>query len=137
MAKSKSTTKFFIDQNHNRNFSTEFKKGKVNDIEKGICTIKMVSEAYKVSRTSVYKWIYLYSNIEKGVKTVVQMESEEIKTKLAFEKIGELERIIGQKQMMIDYLEKLIEITSNEIGYDVKKKAEQKALNGLEHTRKI
>jgi transposase len=40
------------------------------------------------------------------------MESEALKTKQLQDRNAELERIIGQKQMQIDYLEKLIELAS-------------------------
>lgn len=76
---------------------------------------------YGLSRTTVYNWLYLYSEAEQGVKTVVQMESEAFKTKLLQQRVAELERVIGQKQLEIDYLNVCLEVTSEELGYDVKK----------------
>lgn len=111
-----------INSKYNRNFSKDFRKQKVKDIEKGILNIKQLCELYSISRTTVYNWIYLYSKIEKGVKTVVQMESEEYKTKKLLHKIAELERVVGQKQLEIDYLEQVIHLSSDEVGYDLKKK---------------
>lgn len=35
--------------------------------------------------------------------------------------IKELERVIGQKQIQIDYLEKMIEIASQKLDYNIKK----------------
>ena len=49
------------------------------------------------------------------------MESESHKTKRLLERLAELERIVGQKQLQIDYLEKLIEIGSEELKVDLKK----------------
>ncbi len=49
------------------------------------------------------------------------MESEAVKTKLLVERNAELERIIGQKQLKIDYLEKLLEIASEDLKIDLKK----------------
>ena len=49
------------------------------------------------------------------------MESEALKTKALLERNAELERIIGQKQLKIDYLEKLIEIASDDLKIDLKK----------------
>lgn len=111
-----------ISSKYNRNFSKDFRKQKVKDIERGILSIKQLCELYSISRTTVYNWIYLYSKIEKGVKTVVQMESEEYKTKKLLHKIAELERVVGQKQLEIDYLEQVIHLSSDEVGYDLKKK---------------
>ena len=58
------------------------------------------------------------------------MESEALKTKVLLSKIAELERIIGQKQLEIDYHSKVIELTSQELGYDIKKKHGPPLLNG-------
>jgi len=116
------TNKLYLSPNYNRTFSEEFRKQKVRDLEKGIITKKQLCELYSISRTTVYKWIYLYSKVEKGIKTVVQMESEEQRTKLVLQRNAELERIIGQKQIQIDYLEQVLKIAGEELGYDIKKK---------------
>lgn len=114
--------KFQTETKYNRVFSEEFRRSKVKEIESGRLRVGDLSKLYGVSRTAVYKWIYLYSSAERGVKTVVQMESEEFKTKLLQQRVAELERIVGQKQMEIDYLQVCLEVTSEEVGYDVKKK---------------
>jgi transposase-like protein len=121
-----------ISDKYNRHFSEVFKREKVKEIEKGVLVISVLCKLYSISRTTVYKWIYLYSSIEKGVKTVVQMESEQQKTLYLQQRLGELERIIGQKQMEIDYFNKAFEILNEELGYDLKKKYEQQRLSGLE-----
>jgi transposase len=120
MAK-KEDKKFQFKRNINRTFSESYKRTKVLDIEKGLLSIKDLCTQQSVSRTSVYKWIYLYGTIEKGVKTVVQMESEQFKTQLLQQRIAEMERIVGQKQLQIDVLEKSFELASEELGYDIKK----------------
>ena len=122
--------KFQIQKNYNRTFSTEFKKEKVKDLIEHRTTIKDLSTVYEVSRTSIYKWIYLYSGIEEGTKIVVQMESEEQKTKVLQQRLAECERIIGQKQMQLDLLEKGYELASEELGYDLKKKYVPRSWNG-------
>jgi hypothetical protein len=38
------------------------------------------------------------------------------------ERLRELEQIIGQKQLLIDFQEKLLELASDEVGFDLKKK---------------
>lgn len=123
-----------IKQKYNRVFSEGFKKEKIKEIEKGVLSISTLCKLHSVSRTSVYKWIYLYSTVEKGVKTVTQMESEQHKTLYLQQRLAELERVIGQKQMEIDFLNKALEISSEELGYDLKKKYVQQHLNGLEST---
>jgi hypothetical protein len=56
------------------------------------------------------------------------MESESTKTKKLLERNAELERFIGQKQLEIEYLQKTIELASEEVGYDLKKKCATKLL---------
>ena len=126
----KADKKFQIRKRYNRTFSTEFKKEKVKDLIEHRTTIKDLSTLYEVSRTSIYKWIYLYSGIEEGTKIVVQIESEEQKTKLLQQRLAECERIIGQKQMQLDLLEKGYELASEELGYDLKKKYVPRSWNG-------
>lgn len=113
---------FEADTSFNRTFSEEFKRSKVKDLAEKKISIADICRLYSVSRSSVYKWIYLYSTAERGVKTVVQMESEGQKVKELMVRVAELERIVGLKQMTIDFLEKTLEMTSKDIGYDAKKK---------------
>lgn len=127
--------KFQIETKYNRSFSEEFRKSKVKEIQSGQLRVQDLCRLYDLSRTSVYKWIYLYSEVEKGVKTVVQMESESHKTKLLQERIAELERIIGKKQMEIDYLNVCLEVASEEVGYDLKKKHEQPRSNTFDNNQ--
>jgi transposase len=123
--------RFEIRSHYNRRFSESFKKEKVKQIVEKQISIKELSEIYEVSRTAVYKWLYKYSAQHKrGTKQVIEMESEALKTKKLYTRVAELERIIGQKQLEIDFKDKLIELASEEIGYDIKKKHEQQPLNG-------
>ena len=123
-----------IQQKHNRTFSEAFKKSKVKEITENRLSVKQVCDLYDVSRTSVYKWVYKYSSLEKGTKQVVQMESESLKTKRLLEQVAELERVIGQKQLQVDLLSKTLEIASAEIGYDIKKKYAPKSSSTIGKT---
>lgn len=114
--------KFQIEGKYNRYYSEDFKKQKVKDLVEKRIRVKELCVLYGLSRTSVYKWLYLYSQVEKGTKMVVQMESEQSKTLLLLEKVAQLERAVGQKQMEIDYLNTAFEVASEELGFDVKKK---------------
>lgn len=105
-----------------RIFSDTFKRQRVKEIEKGLFSVTEVSKLYSVSKQSVYRWLYKYSiNHQKGVIQVVQMESESQRTKALLERVSELERIVGQKQLQLDFLEKLVEISSKELKIDLKK----------------
>lgn len=123
-----------IDQSLNRTFSEEFKRQRVKEIVTKKVSIRDVSELYGVSRTAVYKWVYRYSEIEKGVKTVVQMESEAARTAYYKARLSELERMYGQKQMEVDLMAKILELASEEVGYDLKKKFSPERLSGFAPT---
>ena len=121
----------------NRTFSEEFKKSKVKELIKKQVTVSQLSRLYGVTRTAVYKWLYRYSaDYERKSTLVVQMESESYKTERLQQLVAELERTIGQKQLEIDFLNKLMELASDEIGYDVKKNFSLKLSNGTESDAK-
>ncbi len=116
-----------------RSFSDEFKKKIVREIETKRIAIKDVASLYDVSRPSIYNWLYKYSkNYEKGTKMVLELESEAERTKFLMKKVAELERALGQKTMEIDFLNKVIDLSSDELGYDLKKKVSTTLSNGLE-----
>jgi transposase-like protein len=118
-----------------RHFSEEFKKAKVRELVDRQITVSELSRLYGVTRTAVYKWLYKYSpNHEKKSILVVEMESESYKTKRLLEKVAELERVIGQKQLELDMLNKLLEIGSEELGFDLKKNFSTKLSNGTGST---
>ena len=118
----KGDKKFQTESKYNRYFSESFRREKVKEVINGRLKVRELCSLYGLSRTSVYKWLYLYSEVEKGVKTVVQMESEAFKTKVLQQRVAELERVIGQKQLELDYLNVCLEVASEEVGYDLKKK---------------
>jgi hypothetical protein len=52
---------------------------------------------------------------------VVEMESETKRVLALLQKVAELERIVGQKQIMIDFQSKMIELAEEEYQVDIKK----------------
>lgn len=125
-----------IQNKFNRWFSEEFKRTRVKELIDKRITVVEICKLYHVSRTSVYNWLYKYSTDHKrGTKTVVQMESESEKTRYLLDRTAELERIIGQKQLEIDFLSKVIELAGDEVGYDLKKKYESQHWNGSGNTK--
>ena len=117
---SKKSTKLKIRQY--RIFSDEFKREKVAQITSGQTSILAVSKLWEVSPESIYNWIYKYSpDHKRGTTMVVQKDSESSKNVELQKKVAELERILGQKQMVIDFQNKLIEIASKELDIDIKK----------------
>jgi transposase-like protein len=107
----------------NRTFSETLKKKIVKEIELKRLTIKDAVSLYEVTRTSVYNWLSVYSqNYCKGTKMVVQLDSEYERTKQLLRQVADLERSYGQKQLECEYLQKIIELASREVGFDIKKK---------------
>lgn len=111
----------------NRTFSEEFKKAKIKELDEKLVSIQELVTSYKVSRTSIYKWLIKYSiHYQKGTKMVTELESEAYKTKQLLQERAELQRALGEKQMQLDLLNKLIEIASDELKIDLKKSFQEK-----------
>lgn len=105
-----------------RVFSEAFKREKVAQITSGQVTVLELSRLWDVRPWAIYLWIYKYSpDHQKGTTMVVQQDSEATKVKDLLARVAELERIVGQKQLALDYQEKLIEIASRELSIDLKK----------------
>ena len=119
-----------------RVFSEVLKKKIVKDLLSKRLTIKEVTIEHQVSHQSVYQWLYKYSPHHKPRCTlVVQMESEEQKKYELQRRVAELERIIGQKQLEIDFLNKLLEVGSKELGFDLKKSFSSPLSDGTSITK--
>ncbi|GET22370.1 transposase [Prolixibacter denitrificans] len=120
-----------------RHFSDDFKRSVVRDYEKGYATVSELGREYGIQRAVVYRWIYKYSNYNKKSSVIVEMkESSTKKIKELEAKIKELERIVGTKQINIDYLEKMIEIAKTELDIDIKKNFSTPQSNGSGKTKK-
>lgn len=106
-----------------RTFSESFKIKKVREIETGITKISELCKAYNVSDTSVYKWINNYGIMkDKKERLVVESESDTQELLALKKRVAELERAVGQKQLLIDFKDKMIEIAEEMYGVDIKKK---------------
>ena len=105
-----------------RIFSDEFKRLKVAQLVAGQLSIGQFCKLWQVSTATVYRWIYRYSPQHKqGTIMISQQDSEAAKTKLLLQQVAQLEQTLGQKQMIIDFQNKLIEHASRELGVDLKK----------------
>ena len=63
-------------------------------------------------------------------------ESADQKVKDLQAKIAEMERLVGQKQIKVDFLEKMIELAEQEYDLDVKKSSSSKPSSGSGSTGK-
>ena len=73
---------------------------------------------------------------KKGIKQVVEAKSDTAKIARLREEVREMERLIGQKQIMIEFLEKMIELAEKEYGVDIKKKYSSGRSSGSGRTGK-
>ena len=122
---------------YSRYFNEDFKRKRVDELEKNLVSVLDICRTYKVSRTSVYKWVYKYSAMAKQqVRQVVEAKSDTRKIQLLEDKVRELERIVGQKQLLIDFQDKVIEMAEQTYKVDIKKKLSSRPLPGTMSTEK-
>ncbi len=105
-----------------RRFTDEFKKEIVSIFESGKLSVLQLQKLYGINGTVIYRWIYKFSTFnKKGCRIVEMSVSSHNKLKELEAKVKQLEQIVGQKQIAIDYLERMIELASSEFNIDVKK----------------
>lgn len=108
-----------------RQFSDEFKLGIVSEYEIGTHTVAELSRLYRVNFQSIYRWIYQYSTYQKKGYVVVEKSSSSSKKLRELEqKVRDLEGLLGQKQVKLEYLDKLIELAESEYGISIKKNSD-------------
>ena len=121
-----------------RIFNESFKKDRVKEYETGKLTVLEISRLYDIAFQTVYIWIYKYSRYnKKGLKIVEYKESHTKRIQELLDRIKKLERIVGQKQINIDYLEKMIEIAKRDMGFDIKKNFDSSQSNGSVKTEEL
>ena len=122
MTRMKSTT-LTHGERQNRHFSESFKVKKVQEIERGITRISEICKEYEVSDTSVRKWILKYSTMKKKAeRLIVESKSDTQKILDLKKQIAELERLLGQKQIQLEFKDTMIEIAEEMYKIDIKKK---------------
>jgi transposase-like protein len=120
-----------------RVFSEEFRKARVKEYETGQFSVQEMVKLFSISHVVLYRWIYRYSTYNKrGIKIVEMADSSKQRVKDMQKRIAELERIVGQKQLNIDFLEKMIELAKEEYGIDVKKNSDTPPSTGSGPTSK-
>jgi transposase-like protein len=126
--KAKNNFRMNSSQRSNRYFSTEFKMKKVKEIETGRSKISEVCKEYEVSSTSVYRWIKKYGRPkEKNERIIIESKSDTQLIMHLRSKIAELEQLVGQKEVLISFKEKMLDYAQEYCGVDIKKKFLNKA----------
>ena len=121
-----STTKqvtLTLQQRRRRHFSEGFRQAKVQELEAGLVTIAELCRTYQCSYTSVYRWIAKFGkNPAKPERLIMENLSDTQQILALKQKVAELERAIGQKQLLIDFKDKMIELAEEHYQVDIKKK---------------
>lgn len=122
---------------HHRRYSEEFKRKLVTEFEKGLMSVVQLEREYGVSDSLIYKWIYTYSTYnEKNIHIVELKDSQTHRVKELEAQVKELHQILGQKQLKIDFLEKMIDLAKDDYGIDIKKNFSIPPSGGSKSTKK-
>lgn len=129
--------KLTIEERRRRTFSESFKRKKVQEIETGQTKISEICRQYQVCVQNVYRWVYKYGSMKKKQERLIVETDSDTKKLLELQKrVAELERIVGLKQIEIDFKDKQIEIAEQMYNVDIKKKLGQALSNTSSSTGK-
>ena len=120
-----------------RVFADEFKQSLVKEFDTGQFSVNELGRLHGIADTVIYRWIYKFSTFnQKGYRIIEMKDSSKKKLKDLEQKIKNLEQIVCQKQIMIDYLEKMMEIAKDELDIDIKKNFNTSQSAGSGKTKK-
>lgn len=106
-----------------RHFSDSFKIQKVRELETGKTKVSEICKQYEVSGINVYRWLNKFGTMkDKKERLIVETDSDTKQLLALRKKVAELEQIIGQKQILIEFKDKMIELAEDTYGVDIKKK---------------
>ncbi len=129
--------KMTTEERRKRSFSDNFKIQKVREIECGKTKVSELCRQYEVSQTNVYRWLHKFGTMKnKTERVIVETESDTRQLLSLKQQIAELEKIIGQKQLLLDFKDKMIELAEETYGIDIKKKFSTQHLNSYGFTEK-
>lgn len=120
-----------------RVFTDEFKRSLVKEFDTGQFSVNELGRLHGIAHSAIYRWIYKFSTFnQKGYRIIEMKDSSKKKLKDLEQKIRNLEQVVGQKQIMIDYLEKMMEIAKDELDIDIKKNYNTSQSAGSGKTKK-
>jgi len=122
--------------NKRRKFSEQIKRQAVEDFRRGKYTALELADLYHCHHQTIYNWIYKYSPGDSPQVNVVEMsKSADQKVNDLKQKIADLERALGQKQIKVDFYEKMQELAEEEYDLDLKKSSSSKPSSGSGSTK--
>ncbi len=114
-----------------RRYTIDFKKRLVHEFESGLYSVQQLSIQYTIAPKVIYRWIYKFSTFnDKGIRIIEMTKSSTDKIKQLEQKVKQLEQIVGQKQIKIDFLEKMIQLADQYYDIDIKKNSNTPPSNG-------
>ena len=125
--------KLSTSERRRRTFSENFKIKKVREIETGLTKVSDICKQYDVSSTAVYQWKEKYGIMQnKKERLIVESESDTKELLALKSRVSELERLIGQKQIQLEFQNKLIDLAEETYGIEIKKNysTEQSSTSG-------
>ena len=115
--------KMTIAERRQRHFSDSFKIQKVRELETGKTKVSELCKQYEVSATNVYRWLNKFGRMkDKKERLIVEADSDTRQLIELKKRVAELEQIIGQKQIQLDFKDKMIDLAEETYGVDIKKK---------------
>jgi len=115
--------KMTTSERRRRHFSDSFKIQKVRELELGKTKVSEICKQYEVSGINVYRWLNKFGTMkDKKERLIVETDSDTKQLLALRKKVAELEQIIGQKQILIEFKDKMIELAEETYGVDIKKK---------------
>lgn len=111
------------EERQRRTFSENFKKRKVKELETGQTKVSDLCRQYEVSSTSVHRWVSKFGAMKgKPERLIVESQSDTTQLLELKKRVAELEQIIGQKQLLIDFKDKMIQLAEEYYQVEIKKK---------------
>lgn len=111
-----------LKERRRRTFSDTFKRDKVREIELGLVKISEITRKYCVSDTAVYRWLRKFGVQKESPERLIIETMSDTRALLEMkERIADLERLVGQKQIEIDFYQKMIDLAQEHYGIEIKK----------------
>lgn len=121
--KAKNKFRMSSSERQRRHFSNEFKIRKVQEIQSGRTKVSEVCKEYEVTSSAVYKWLDKFGAPRNKYERMIVESKSDTQTILALrEKIAELEKLVGQKEVLLAFKDKMIEYMQDNSSEDIKKK---------------
>lgn len=118
---------------YHRHFSEPLKREIVKELDSKLLSVGEAMKRYNVSRTSIHKWLRLYSSIHQTqTRLIMEKKSQASQVTQLKRQIQELEAALGRKQMELDYKNKLIELAEQHYQIDIEKKSGSSRSSGSE-----